>query len=162
MYEKVGGKGTRPEAKLKLRILPNSLSNFGRARLSKHDAHALIRARSANQDQGESGMKKTTWIPVVLASLACAMPGIATAQSKQGYWTEPAGGDAVWRSGTGLCWRAGYWTPAMATCECDKELLPREVCEPPAPKVAPPPPPPPPAKPAPAPAKPAPKPRSEE
>ena len=102
-------------------------------------------------------MKKTRWIPVVLASLACAIPGVASAQSKQGYWTEPAGGDAVWRSGTGLCWRAGYWTPAMAIAECDPDLVPKPAAPAPAPvPVAPPP------KPAPAPAaKPAPKPVAE-
>jgi OOP family OmpA-OmpF porin len=86
-------------------------------------------------------MKKTSLLPVVLALLACATSGVATAQSKQGYWTEPAGGDAVWKSGTGLCWRAGYWSPAMAIVECDPDLVPK----PPAPPiVAPPPPPPPP------------------
>jgi OOP family OmpA-OmpF porin len=48
----------------------------------------------------------------------------------------------VARSGTGLCWRTGYWTPAAAAankeagCACDRDLLPKEVCEPPAPKVA--------------------------
>ena len=92
-----------------------------------------------------------------LAVALVAMPMTASAQSKQGYWTEPAGGDAVWRSGTGLCWRAGYWTPAMAIAECDPDLVPK----PPAPAAAPPPPPPPPGKPAPAPAKPAPKPVAE-
>ncbi len=52
--------------------------------------------------------------------------------------------------GTGLCWRAGYWTPAMAIKECDPDLV--KVAAPaPAPAVPPPPPPPPPA-PAPAPA----------
>jgi len=45
---------------------------------------------------------------------------------------------AVTKSGFGLCWRTGYWTPAAAAkdpagCECDKDLLPKEVCEPPAP-----------------------------
>jgi OOP family OmpA-OmpF porin len=25
----------------------------------------------------------------------------------------------VVKSGTGLCWRTGYWTPAMAIEECD-------------------------------------------
>ena len=44
-------------------------------------------------------------------------------------------------SGTGLCWRTGFWTPAAAAkdpagCKCDKDLLPKEVCEPPAPKAA--------------------------
>ena len=45
-------------------------------------------------------------------------------------------------SGTGLCWRTGYWTPAAAAndpagCKCDKDLLPREVCEPPVAKAMP-------------------------
>ncbi|MBN8454203.1 OmpA family protein [Accumulibacter sp.] len=44
-------------------------------------------------------------------------------------------------SGAGLCWRTGFWTPAAAAndpagCKCDKDLLPKEVCEPPAPKAA--------------------------
>ncbi len=44
-------------------------------------------------------------------------------------------------SGTGLCWRTGFWTPAAAAkdpagCKCDKDLLPKEVCEPPAPRAA--------------------------
>ncbi len=43
--------------------------------------------------------------------------------------------DVVARSGFGLCWRTGYWTPAAAAkdkagCECDKDLLPKEVCSP--------------------------------
>jgi OOP family OmpA-OmpF porin len=34
----------------------------------------------------------------------------------------------------GLCWRTGFWTPAAAAkdpdgCKCDKDLLPKEVCE---------------------------------
>src|SRR6187401_522068 len=92
-------------------------------------------------------MKRILMPLAALAVAALAMPFSAVAQSKQGYWTEPAGGDAVWRNGTGLCWRAGYWTPAMAIAECDPDLVPK----PPAPPVAapppPPPPPPPPSKP---------------
>lgn len=51
----------------------------------------------------------------------------------------PYGMDArgvIARSGTGLCWRSGSWTPAAAAavpeagCACDKDLLPKEVCEP--------------------------------
>jgi len=30
--------------------------------------------------------------------------------------------DVVAKSGFGLCWRTGYWTPAMAVAECDPEL----------------------------------------
>jgi OmpA-OmpF porin, OOP family len=52
--------------------------------------------------------------------------------------------DVVAKSGFGLCWRTGYWTPAAAAadkagCECDKDLLPKDVCEPkaaPAPAAA--------------------------
>lgn len=50
------------------------------------------------------------------------------------------------RSGTGLCWRTGYWTKELAAntpvvgsnfpagCECDKDLMPKEKCEAPAPQ----------------------------
>jgi OmpA-OmpF porin, OOP family len=44
------------------------------------------------------------------------------------------------KSGFGLCWRTGYWTPAAAEsvmygqfpigCECDKDLMPKAKCEP--------------------------------
>ena len=53
----------------------------------------------------------------------------------------------VVKSGTGLCWRTGYWTPALAEsvmygqfpvgCECDKDLMPKTKCEPPAAAPAP-------------------------
>ena len=38
-------------------------------------------------------------------------------------------------SGFGLCWRTSYWTPAAAAndpagCKCDKDLMPKEKCEP--------------------------------
>lgn len=40
--------------------------------------------------------------------------------------------DNVVKSGTGLCWRTGYWTPAMAIAECDPDLVKK-----PAPAAAP-------------------------
>lgn len=96
-------------------------------------------------------------LSTVIAAMAWGMPGAASAQSKQGYWTQPAGGDAVWKNASGQCWRAGYWTPAMAIAECDPDLMPKPAPKP-APVIAPPPAPavvPPPApKPAAAPVKP--------
>ncbi|MCC6209673.1 MAG: OmpA family protein [Burkholderiales bacterium] len=95
-------------------------------------------------------MSKKTWMPLLIAAgvALSALPFTATAQSKQGYWVQPST-DLVWKNASGQCWRAGYWTPAMAIAECDPDLMP---------KVAPPPPPPrpkpAPAKPKPAPAKP--------
>jgi OOP family OmpA-OmpF porin len=51
--------------------------------------------------------------------------------------------DNVVKSGYGLCWRTGFWTPAMAIEECDPDLV--KKAEPaPAPKADTPPPPPPP------------------
>ena len=50
--------------------------------------------------------------------------------------------DVVAVSGFGLCWRTGYWTPAAAAkdpagCQCDKDLIPKEVCDPAKPAPAP-------------------------
>jgi OOP family OmpA-OmpF porin len=61
-----------------------------------------------------------------------------------GYLIDQRGN--VVRSGTGLCWRTGFWTPALAIAECDPDLVRK-----PAPP-APPPPQPQAALPAPAPA----------
>ncbi len=68
--------------------------------------------------------------------------GVAAAQSKEGYWTEPAGGNAPWRNSAGQCWRAGYWSPSMATEECDPDLVKKPMAAPiaapaPAPMAAP-------------------------
>lgn len=41
----------------------------------------------------------------------------------------------VTKSGFGLCWRTGYWTPAMAIAECDPDLVAK--VEAPAPTPAP-------------------------
>jgi OOP family OmpA-OmpF porin len=86
----------------------------------------------------------------LVAAPAFAQQGKGTS----GYVTDTR--NAIVKDPYNLCWRTGYWTPAIANCECDKDLLPKQVCEPPAPKPAVTPPPPP--KPAP---KPAPKPVSE-
>ena len=45
--------------------------------------------------------------------------------------------NAVVKSGTGLCWRTGYWTPALANMECDPDLVPKAApVAAPAPKAA--------------------------
>lgn len=51
------------------------------------------------------------------------------------------GRSVVTRSGTDLCWRTGYWTPAAAAsaqagpapvgCACDPDVVPKEKCLPP-------------------------------
>ena len=64
----------------------------------------------------------------------------------QGYWTNPASG-ATWKNGSGQCWKTAYFTPAMASAECDPDLVPKPAAS--APRATAP------AKPAAAPAKPA-------
>ena len=94
-----------------------------------------------NSSEGKA-MSKKTWMPLLIAAgvALSALPFTASAQSQNGYWTGP--GNMIWKSGTGLCWRTSYWTPAMANAECDPDLTPKPAARPT------PPPPPPPVKPA--------------
>jgi OOP family OmpA-OmpF porin len=64
-------------------------------------------------------------------------------KSTQGYLTDQRNG--IVKDPFNLCWRTGFWTPALAHCECDADLIPRDICFPPPPKPAAAPPPPPPA-----------------
>jgi len=109
-------------------------------------------------------MKNRLIATLAAGAIASAMASVAFGQAdpkNSAYWLEQYGTpDAnVWRSGSyggikgvndTLCWRAGYWTPAMAIRECDPDLV--KVAAPaPAPAVTPPPAsPPPPAPPPPA------------
>jgi OOP family OmpA-OmpF porin len=86
-------------------------------------------------------------MPLMAAVLGALSLNVAAQTStKNGYWTQGVGGP-IWRNAYGECWKAAYWTPAMALPECDPDLAPRPVVTPP---------PPPPVKPA---AKPAAKPK---
>ncbi|HET7098536.1 MAG TPA: OmpA family protein [Casimicrobiaceae bacterium] len=81
----------------------------------------------------------------LIGAMSAAFSAGAAAQANPqntGYWisvqTPPE--TNVWRSGnygdprtSNLCWRAGYWTPAMAIVECDPDLVPKPP--PPAPAV---------------------------
>ncbi len=73
----------------------------------------------------------------LVGALAAAFSAGAAAQANPnntGYWVSPQTPPEtnVWRSGnygdpriSNLCWRAGYWTPAMAIVECDPDLVPK-------------------------------------
>lgn len=56
-------------------------------------------------------------LPVLFSGVAMA------AEQPEGYASDGRGGVA--RDSSGDCWRTGYWTPAMATYECDPDLLPK-------------------------------------
>jgi OOP family OmpA-OmpF porin len=85
---------------------------------------------------------KSKIITTLLASIGLfAAVGAAQAQTAADrvYVIDSRGEVAM--SGAGLCWRTGFWTPAAAAkdpagCKCDKDLLPKEVCEPPMAKAA--------------------------
>ena len=105
-------------------------------------------------------MKFSTKLGVLFAAIGIsASLGVSAQQSKDGY-VQDQRGVIVRNSNFGdprignLCWRTGYWTPAIANCECDADIV-GAACRP-----APPPPAPAPAaapapKPAPKPAPPA-------
>ena len=81
----------------------------------------------------------------LLVALASAASGFAAAPAvSQGYWTDTR--EVVVKNAYNQCWRTSAWTPAMATMECDPDLVPKPVV-----RAAPPPPPPPPVVAAPAP-----------
>ena len=83
---------------------------------------------------------------VLSTALALGMGATSALAQDNGYVQAPTSGVTV-KNPFGLCWRTGYWTPAMATMECDPELMPKKAEPAPAPIVTPPP-----APPAPAPA----------
>lgn len=66
-------------------------------------------------------------LPYLVAVAACSaavapMQVMAHNEPRtQGYLVDSRG--ELVRSGAGLCWRTGYWTPAMAIEECDPELV---------------------------------------
>ena len=79
-------------------------------------------------------MNKPVTLAVLLASALLSVSTVTSAQTadpkNSGYVLSP---DAkVVKSGFGLCWRTGYFTPANAIAGCDDDLLPK-----PAPRAAP-------------------------
>jgi OOP family OmpA-OmpF porin len=87
---------------------------------------------------GENRMiRKTGMLIAAGAALAFSASSFnATAQTapvgntaNDGYAASPPAGQ-VWKNPFGLCWRSGYWTPAMANMECDPDLVPRPAAVP--------------------------------
>ncbi len=88
-------------------------------------------------------------------ALSAAAPHVAAQNTDSSAYLKDTRGLIV-KNPFDLCWRTGYWSPAMAICECDPDIA--QACTPPAPLAAVVPPPatvapaPAPAAPAPAPA----------
>lgn len=80
--------------------------------------------------------KKNVLMAAMLVAAGAAQaltPGVDL-NGTVGYVIDQRGDVA--KSGTGLCWRTGYWTPAMAIAECDPDLAPKAAA-PAAPAAAP-------------------------
>lgn len=75
---------------------------------------------------------------------ATMLAGSAFAAEAQSPYVHSADGQIV-KSGYGLCWRTGFWTPALAEaqgyqgegCACDADILSKEACAAPTPAVVP-------------------------
>ena len=73
----------------------------------------------------------------ILAALVAILglfASFAQAQVSSGIYLTDTRGQVV-ISGYGLCWHTSAWTPAAAAtdpngCTCDKDLIPKDVCEP--------------------------------
>ena len=84
---------------------------------------------------------------MLVAASAIALGGLSAHVAAQGagtssYLVDTRG--AVVKDPYNLCWRTGYWSPAMAIEECDPDLVPKAPAKPaakpaaPAPRAAPP------------------------
>jgi OOP family OmpA-OmpF porin len=80
-------------------------------------------------------IRTTLVLAAVLGLLSSTMAVAQQGRSTQGYLTDQRNG--IVKDPYSLCWRTGYWTPALSNCDCDVDLLPRDVCFPPAAKPAP-------------------------
>ena len=77
-------------------------------------------------------MKTITLLAAAAVALVGSLNTTPASAQIQGYATDTRG--AVVMDPYSLCWRTGYWTPAMALAQCDPDLVPKPA---PAPVIAP-------------------------
>ena len=77
-------------------------------------------------------MKQST-PSILLAASAIALSALAMNVSAQtvdkSAYLQDTRGDVV-KNPFGLCWRTGYWSPALAIAECDPDLVPKAAPRP--------------------------------
>ena len=84
-------------------------------------------------------MKTSVKLSGIVAALMLAVSGAAMSAEQVSPYVHSSDGKIV-KSGYGLCYRTGFWTPALAQasgdgCNCDADIL-GEACVEPAPVVA--------------------------
>jgi OOP family OmpA-OmpF porin len=65
-----------------------------------------------------------------LAAAGVLLPGLAAAQEATGGYVTDKAGAAVNSLGAGVCVRTSQWTPALATAECDPDLVKKPMAAP--------------------------------
>lgn len=75
-----------------------------------------------------AGLVSLFSLPAPVAAQAPGKDIVANTRNVVAYVIDQRG--VVARSGTGLCWRTGYWTPALAIAECDPDYAPKPAPEP--------------------------------
>lgn len=76
---------------------------------------------------------------ILMATLLGCAAGAALAQSAKDAYLQDARGGVVRNTSFGdarlgnLCWRTGYWTPALSIAECDPDIAPKPSAAPPKP-----------------------------
>lgn len=103
------------------------------------DLCRMVQAQTRIQEKSNIKMGRNILNSRIIATLLAAAglfvaAGIASAQSSAERVYASDTRNEVIKSGTGLCWRTGYWTPGAAAndaaaCACDKDLMPKAKCE---------------------------------
>jgi len=70
----------------------------------------------------------------LVAAVLALSASFAQVQAADAIYVTNVAAGVVVTSGYGLCWHTSAWTPAAAAtdpmgCTCDKDLIPKEVCE---------------------------------
>ena len=81
-------------------------------------------------------MKTSAKIGGIVAAVMLAVSGASFAAEQVNPYVHSSSGDIV-KNSTGLCWRTGFWTPALAEalgvngagCACDADILDAAACK---------------------------------
>jgi len=71
----------------------------------------------------KKAMTSTTLLAASAIALGTFATNVVAQASNSGYVQDTRG--AVAKTPFNLCWRTGFWSPAMATAECDPDLVPK-------------------------------------
>jgi OOP family OmpA-OmpF porin len=74
--------------------------------------------------------KSSMLLAAAALALGTLVPSLSVAQQNSGYALSGSNGQVVRAGVAGVCVRTGFWTPALATAECDPDLVPKPAAVP--------------------------------